>query len=378
MSTWKALFVGDIYINQKPEKELICTELQKLMQEHDIRSCNFEGPLANSNDHTILKAGPPLCQAAYAAEAVLKTGFNLVSLANNHIADYSKTALRRTVDAFQTMTCLGAGENFNEAYQLKVVKVKDVKVGFLSAAEWGFGCIDMMNQSGFAWVNHPEMNALVEQAKKECDVLILQIHAGVEEIPLPLPEWRTRYKQLIDLGADVIVGHHPHIMQGWETYKNKPIFYSLGNFYFDSDTNTDEWHSSYCVSLHFNGNELLETRIIPVIRKAQVVYLQSQEISNALLNRLGKDLLDSAYEEKINAYCVRLWKERYKPYYEYALSSVSPGTSLKRVLRLLIDWVLNKSSSYKNLLLLHNLKIESHRYCVQRALTILNQSNSNS
>jgi len=98
----------------------------------------------------------------------------------------------------------------------------------------GFGVINPENEnsSGFAWINHPKSNKIVGESKKKVDFLIIQIHAGEEDLHLPQPEWRKRYKEIINLGADLIIGHHPHIPQPVEFYKGKMIVYSLGNFYF--------------------------------------------------------------------------------------------------------------------------------------------------
>ena len=86
---------------------------------------------------------------------------------------------------------------------------------------------------GTAWICHDIICQRIIEAKTSVDFLFVLPHAGIEEIDIPLPEWRDKYHHFIDCGADCIIGTHPHVPQGWEEYNSKMIFYSLGNFYFD-------------------------------------------------------------------------------------------------------------------------------------------------
>ena len=86
-------------------------------------------------------------------------------------------------------------------------------------------------------------------------MLIVQVHAGVELLDVPIPEWRAKYRQLIDLGADVVIAHHPHVMQGIEEYKGKLICYSLGNFYFDYPSNHPQWNTGAMLTLDFQHKQ---------------------------------------------------------------------------------------------------------------------------
>ena len=173
---------------------------------------------------------------------------------------------------------------------------------------------------------------------------------------LPLPEWRQRYKDLIDLGADVIIGHHPHIVQGWEIYKEKPIFYSLGNFYFDSFNGESGF--SIIVSLVFNDKTLEKFEIIPIEQVENTVILIKNKKIDEKLDYLCKTLNSDNYPDLIDKQVLWLWENRYKKYY----------LSLKKF-RLFSDNTLN------NLLLLHNIRIESHRWSVERALSIQTERN---
>jgi hypothetical protein len=370
MKTWSAFFAGDIFIKTIPEKKLIADDLKAVMAAHDIVSCNFEAPIKVSSDRPIKKAGPALAHEAFAADLVLQEGFNVISLANNHISDYGAEALKRTIKAFDTVLVCGAGENFANTYHAKFRNINGVRIGFVSLAEWGFGCMDGLSGSpGYAWINHPEVDQVITSARKSCDVLIIQAHAGVEEISVPLPEWREKYRHFIRLGADAIIAHHPHVMQGWEIYEGRPVFYSLGNFYFDADLVQPYWDLSYCVSINFEGSSMKEFKVIPVIKTSEGVSLKIH--TEGVMEKLCDDLRSPAYENRIDDLCVTLWRDRYQPYYGIALNGFVPGTSLIDALRKIKAWLYPKNSIDRQLLLLHNLRIESHRYCVERALTKL-------
>lgn len=127
------------------------------------------------------------------------------SLADNHIYDYGNSDLKATIGDFKkyNIKYLGASLNFENAYKPEIIKIKDTKVGFLAFCEAEFGSLtEDENRSGYAWINHPSVNKRVIDIKSKVDILIMMVHAGAEDAPLPLPEWRNRYKELCDLGAD--------------------------------------------------------------------------------------------------------------------------------------------------------------------------------
>ena len=101
-----------------------------------------------------------------------------------------------------------------------------------------------------------KVNHIIVEAKKQIDYLFILPHDGIEYVDVPLPETIARYRDFIDYGADGVIGTHPHCPQGWESYKGKPIFYSLGNFLFNSKegydyraTNRPHWYEGLCVTL---------------------------------------------------------------------------------------------------------------------------------
>lgn len=377
MSNWKIAFVGDIFIHDNLDDSFLSSEVFNYLNKHDLKSCNFEAPIESDCDRPIAKAGPNLKQNSTASKWIQNAGFDVINLANNHIIDYGQEGLKATLDSFSEKIVVGAGLNFEEAYRLKVYETNGQKIGFLSFAEFGFGCLDQHNTNagGYAWINHPIVNELVKTSKSNVDILLVQVHAGAEEVELPLPEWRNRYRELIDLGADAIIGHHPHVPQGWEIYKKKPIFYSLGNFYFDKLHNCTLFYCGYIVSLTYENGNLASYDVLPIKKVGHKVEANTNSETFEYLRYLCTLLDETEYLEKANSQALYLWEERYKQYYLDIFNGLTYRESWTQVLKKIIKWIINKKmSKYQELLLLHNLAIETHRWSVERALKYLNDT----
>lgn len=168
-------------------------------------------------------------------------GIDIVTLANNHALDYGREALDDTFLTLENadICYVGAGENLNRAKKMEVIEVQGKKIGFLGAsrvipvAEWNAG----ESISGMLTTYSPDilLNE-IQKGKKDCDFLIVYVHWGEERENMPEDYQRTMAKQYIDAGADAVIGSHPHVMQGVEYYKEKPILYSLGNYIFSTRT----------------------------------------------------------------------------------------------------------------------------------------------
>lgn len=164
-------------------------------------------------------------------------GIDIVSLANNHALDYGREALS---DTFKTLddtgiSYVGAGENLDRAKKLELIEVSNTKVGFLSAsrvipvASWNAS----KSVAGiFTTYSADAMLKEIEMARDLCDLLVVYVHWGVEFEETPANYQINMAKAYIEAGADVIIGSHPHVVQGIEYYLGKPIIYSLGNFIF--------------------------------------------------------------------------------------------------------------------------------------------------
>ena len=376
----KILFTGDIYIENESDS-ILSEELKAIIKAHQYSVCNFEGGLRTPHTKPIRKAGPHLKQNSKAAEVVISDGFNIINLANNHICDFGQKSLENTLDSFKNVITLGAGVNFNNAYAAKYITFNNARIGLFSFCESEFGAITdkSQKQGGYAWVNHPSVNNLIKEAKNQCDFLIVLVHAGIEQIDYPLPEWRQRFYELLDLGADTIIGCHVHVPQGWELYKEKPIFYSMGNFFFDLASNHPYWDKGYCISLTFQDKIFKGFEIIPITKRENKVFIENDILYSDHLSNLCKILNASDYIEKIDKISLKLWEKRYKKYFVEAMGWLYYKFSWKDILSIIKCRIQNKPFNIKpnvdfNIqMLLHNIRIESHRWIILRALKLLDE-----
>lgn len=144
------------------------------------------------------------------------------------------------------------------------------------------------------------------RSEEKCGFSFCHAHAGIEEIDAPLPEWREKYKFFIDCGADCVIGTHPHVPQGWEEYKGKPIFYSLGDFYFDFLTGQHPYWSKNLVvlmELGEEGNINYEVRNISFSN-----YIIDEDLSEETKqhNNYLCDLLNDKYIDYVNEQSLKL------------------------------------------------------------------------
>ena len=166
-------------------------------------------------------------------------GADLVTLANNHALDYGTDALLDTCMVLDEAGILriGAGANLEEAGRMEVVELDGRTYGFLGAsrvfpvADWAAG----VSHAGMLSAYDPDaLCEVIREARTRCDYLVVYVHWGIERNTMPEAYQRTQGRQYIDAGADLVVGSHPHVLQGIEYYNGKPILYSLGNFIFGS------------------------------------------------------------------------------------------------------------------------------------------------
>lgn len=360
----KIAFLGD-FCAQTPQNISFGNMLNDLLSSCDIKVCNFEAPLKNEGCK-IMKSGPSISQPVESISFLQRIGFNAVLLANNHMMDYGSKGCRETINEFGDTITVGAGIA-EEAYRIKSLNVKGKNIGIMSACQHEFGTVDDLFSSkkvGVAWINSHVVQETIRQEREKYDFLVVCPHAGVEETYAPLPEWRKVYKCLIDFGADAVIASHPHTPQGWETYKGKKIYYSLGNFYFDIGNPSKHKYAnkSLCVICTIDANRVEYITYIIENKNDLIEICQENEITEHVryLNTLLRD--EKEYEEYIHELCIKLNKT-----YRYGLLRGVCGTSFKvgfkLFVKLLGGMVLNQ---YDEMYLLNALQCESHRWVIER------------
>ena len=223
----------DKYLKEENYNELF-NGFEKLTANVDYSIVNFECPVTESNTK-ISKTGPCIkTQNINSLKALQFAGFNLLTLANNHIQDYSDQGVLDTIKFAKEykFDVIGAGKDINEASKPLIKEISKIKIGFINIAENEF-CAATNNTAGANTFDFIENTKTIQQLKQNVDKIILIYHGGREHYQLPTPEQRKRLRYFIEIGVDAIVAHHTHCVSGYEFYNNKPIVYSLGNFIFD-------------------------------------------------------------------------------------------------------------------------------------------------
>ena len=263
MDSIKLFFAGDFCSKPSTSKITVSDELKDLIQSCDIKVVNFEVPLKPDVNLPSQKR-ERFYQNDDSPDFLRGLGFNLFSQANNHAFDWGDEGFKKTKAALGD-AAFGAG-TYEEAYKVKVMEVQGVKIGFyaLSFAAYKGVFDDVKNHEGLgcAYINDLRVNHDIMEAKKHVDYLFILPHDGIEYIDVPTPEIIARYRDFIDYGVDGVIAAHPHCPQGWEEYKGKPIFYSLGNFLFNSKegydfrANKPHWYEGLCVVMTITDGKL--------------------------------------------------------------------------------------------------------------------------
>lgn len=203
------------------------------IKNYDIAFLNLEGPVSENGKNVGSKYSFRF--EPRVASALSNAGFDIVSSANNHMGDWTLTAFKDTLTHLSSnnIKFTGAGKSKLDAETPTVIDVRGKKIGFLGFTDVGPNWLEAKDdQAGILLASDPHFSEIISHAKTQVDFLIVSFHFGEE-----YEEHNTRQTTLahsaIDNGADAVIGHHPHVEQATEWYKEKFIAYSLGNFIFD-------------------------------------------------------------------------------------------------------------------------------------------------
>ncbi len=263
--------------------------VRQITGESDISFCNLECCLSETGapaQKRFTFRGP-----SAAAEALARAGFDVVSLANNHVLDYGTRAMDDTLGALERARVgfAGAGRNRAAAVSPFVIERNGLRIAFFAFSDivpagWTAGD----NSPGIASMRPLEtMLTTVSSYSGTADVVIVSLHWGIERTASPHPRQREAAKALIDAGATVVLGHHPHVVQGFEAYRHGIIAYSLGNFIF-TPGNPPAGAETLILRLELDRWGLREAEIHPAI----IVNAQAQLADGEYGERLQQTYAD--------------------------------------------------------------------------------------
>lgn len=219
-------------ISNSSSQEILDDEFKKLVNEADYRVTNLECPLTTYNN-PISKTGPALKANPENIRFLKENGFNLVTLANNHIMDYGSEGLKETINHLEknNIDYVGAGKtNNNISTIFKTQNNITVAVINVCENEWSTERREGYSANGFSEI---DMFYTIREAKQKADKIVVIHHGGHEMYNLPSPRLKVTLRFFVDCGANAVINHHTHCISGDEVYNGTPIFYSLGNFIFD-------------------------------------------------------------------------------------------------------------------------------------------------
>jgi poly-gamma-glutamate capsule biosynthesis protein CapA/YwtB (metallophosphatase superfamily) len=290
------LFVGDVMLSRgvgarmKAEDDWTYPFLKvaDTLRAADLTFGNLECPVSDvgHNLHHLysFRANPK------AIEGLTYAGFDVMSVANNHMDDWDRPALMDTLHRLREagIRPVGAGANDGEAHYPVLVDLNGVRLAFLAYVDVEpHEATAGPDRPGVAWLEPQRALEDIRFARSLADLVIVSVHWGVEYARRPAASQVVLAHQMIDAGADLVVGGHPHVVQPLEEYHGHWIAYSLGNFIFDQkDAAT---HHGLMLEVRLAGKQIASVQPVPItIDRSMQAVVAPREKSTEQAERAGK------------------------------------------------------------------------------------------
>ncbi len=362
----KIIFTGDFYGGHRINQLICDSEFGKIFNDFlsnlngaDITVTNLESALIIAGE-PIKKTGPAIKANPKTIEALKFAGFNLVTLANNHIMDFGEQGLKETIESCLSngIDFVGVGKNLQQATQTFYKSIKGIKIAIINVAE------NEWSSAGSKSAGSHPLNPIanyykIKEAKENADYVFVVVHGGHETYNLPSPRMKETYRFFADAGASMVIGHHTHCYSGYEVFNGCPIFYSLGNFVFDKNNKGDKgWKQGFALELIVSKTEV-GYKIIPYKQDGEipgVFKLSEDELGDFLLNlkELNKQIQDDEFLENNFIEFTRKVQKSYSAFIEPHSNKYMFALQNRKIL----PSFLTKS---KKRLLLNLTRCEAHR-----------------
>ena len=258
--------------------------LSSHLNRSDLNVLNLETTITQGP--ATLRATTRLFREQPSALEFLKShNFNLVSLANNHVMDYLEVGLEETLKHLDSYSLGHAGAGFDRdtIYQPYRFEKNAEKISIICVADGELGNEKFNHGVGTADVTSFRVVDQIRKSKAEGCFTIVFVHAGIEFLPYPPPFIQDIYRNLVAQGADCVIGHHPHIVQGMEFYSGAPIFYSVGHFDLYREGGRTDERLGLMVSLGLLNAQLTKVNLVPFrIEEQAINLLDKAEFNNFL------------------------------------------------------------------------------------------------
>ncbi len=333
----KLMAVGDITLETKNHAHPF-QEVEKLLKEKDLLFGNLETVLSETGIKT--KKSFVFHSAPKNAEFLKEAGFDVLNIANNHMLDLGYEGFKNTLSALgkHGLNFIGVTADKCTSSHL-ILERNNIKLGFLGYTIGRFREHEIVSLSK---LKENRIISDIKSIQKKCNYVVVSLHWGTENVFYPSPKQIELAHKLIDHGATLILGHHPHVIQGIEEYKNGLIVYSLGNFQFANKLSQGRINDSIILSVDFDENGIIDYEITPVIIngdfipspvegniKENILKFVSQ-ISDSIVN---KDITNRWWFEEIGfeylssnmkSYIIRIKKYGIMPFFECCVWLLTP------------------------------------------------------
>jgi len=263
--------------------------IQDEIRKHDIAFANLESVISSGGRRFSPNKGIYFRADPTVVNGLVYSGFDVFSLGNNHVLDWGVDAVRDTMRLLREngLKYTGVGSTEQEAFKPAVMNVRGTTIAFISfndvypfkVHESRSGAMQTLS------LNDPLLQQKIENLHSRYDILVASVHAGAEYINEPEPEKVRKMRQLIDYGADIVLGSHPHVMQGIEIYHGGLIAYSLGNCVFDQSW-SEETSTGMLLEISFIGEKPLYYRPRTIVIDHAQARLQNLMTARPLISSL--------------------------------------------------------------------------------------------
>jgi len=275
-SDWAPIRAFDPIVRADPES--IYGDLLPVLRRADVRIVNCECALTSAATPA-WKSGAVFKGEPAHVKSLTAVPFEVACLANNHVLDYGVAGLRESLRVLHRhgIKTVGAGLTGEQAYAPLTLAVNGQAIHVVNISEGEDLTASQGGPGVFGW-DIPRAAALIGRLKTRGGVVIAIAHCGLEYVPHPPPYVVSAFRAMADAGADCVIGHHPHVPQGIERWRGRPIFYSLGNFAFYQPTTLLHRKIGFCVSLSCAGGRIAGVELHPYrITDAGLRVLETKE-----------------------------------------------------------------------------------------------------
>lgn len=241
--------------------------LKDFLAGHDLVLANLEGSFTDYDPKTLDPNNTSFTFSPELVSLLKDYGFNILNLANNHVRDFGAAGFSQSQAYLDAAGILHFGDYYNEGGAL-VKEINGLKIAFVAYNEFGDASVE-------STVNK------IKEIKLDVDRVVVYTHWGIEYQTNFSAMQQEKAHKLVDAGADVVLGSHPHVIQPIEIYNGKPVFYSLGNFLFDQ-ISTNEVTHGLAVNINFKKDQTEYNLYITKMNKMQAGLAGSEETGKFL------------------------------------------------------------------------------------------------